>query len=174
MATPYGGAVTETDWGVDEGPHPIAADFPGGRSPAEPGELPEVIQLAADGWELAPDAPFLVFLPAVWPRDLRTWIPDRATRYSLDWSAATNRAGRVGWTPEVRASSDVDNVATLAEAGIGAPPPGRLWLLRPPPGFASVGDVLAAADDLADRCDVAPSCSPEYVDVVAETLRRRR
>jgi hypothetical protein len=166
--------VAETDWGFNEDPHPIAAnDADAGRSHLEPGELPEVTALAAEGWELAPDAPFLAFLPAVWPRGLRTWIPDRSTRYSENWSAETNQTERVEWTPEVRAVAEADEVTTLAEAGIDAPPRGRLWLLRPPPGFESVGDVLAAADALADRRDVAPGCSREYVDVVSDTLVSR-
>ena len=47
-----------------------------------PRALPEVAALLAQGWALPePDGPY-AFLPAVWPPELRCWLPDRLPRIS--------------------------------------------------------------------------------------------
>ncbi|MEV0158336.1 hypothetical protein AB0H57_32280 [Micromonospora sp. NPDC050686] len=69
-------------WGADQPPDPAAARA--AETDADglmPEQLPEVREPIARGWQLAPDAPMLVFLPLVWPPQQRTWVPDRATRY---------------------------------------------------------------------------------------------
>ena len=66
------------DWS-DDPPHPI--EQPELTGPARrPEELLEIQRLLSEGWELAPDAPVWVFLPAIWPRNERTWVPDRVSR----------------------------------------------------------------------------------------------
>ncbi|MFI7075350.1 DUF5956 family protein [Micromonospora sediminicola] len=136
------------DWGLDQPAHPAAAraaheDVDG--SPPE--QLPEVRELTGQGWQLAPDAPGYVFLPAVWPSELRTWVPDRATRYE-QWYEQDPKTHRVIGEQTVRCSgesrneTDNDHDWSLERVGITGRPRRRLWLLKPPPGYASVDEVL--------------------------------
>lgn len=74
------------DWGLHQPADPVAARTMNEDADGlEPEQLPEVRERTAQGEELAPDAPMLVFLPAVWPRALRTWVPDRASRHEASY-----------------------------------------------------------------------------------------
>ncbi|GAB3231901.1 DUF5956 family protein [Micromonospora halotolerans] len=162
------------DWGIDQPPDPAAdrADDVDGLTSEQ---LPEVRELTAQGWHLASDAPMLVFLPAVWPRKLRTWVPDRATRYEW-WYEQEPKTRRVireqtvhsSW--ESRNEVENDNDALLAETGVTGRPRGRLWLLKPPPGFDSVDDFLAELGRRADAAGIDGACSPQYVRFTTELL----
>lgn len=103
------------------------------------GELPEVQQLADRGWRAAPDAPYWLFLPAVWPAEHRCWLPDRLPRVSVA-SDGTDRV-IVPWTEEVAEDLYAETVAEARGAGLPAPPRGRLWLLRSP--WPSIGFTVA-------------------------------
>ncbi|SCF20257.1 DUF5956 family protein [Micromonospora mirobrigensis] len=164
------------DWGLDQLPDPAAARA--GEVDADgltPEQLPEVRELTARGWQLASDAPMLVFLPAVWPRELRTWVPDRATRYEW-WYEQDPKTRQVIREQTVRSSWESrnevenDNDALLAEAGVTGRPRARLWLLKPPPGFASVDDFLAELGRRADAAGIDGACSAPYVRFTAELL----
>ncbi|NES17060.1 MULTISPECIES: DUF5956 family protein [Micromonospora] len=163
------------DWGVDQSAHPAAARAPDVDG-LTPEQLPEVRELTARGWHLAPDAPMLVFLPAVWPRPLRTWVPDRAARYETwyeqnptTYEVLREQTMRSSW--ESRTEVDNDTDALLAKAGITRRPRGRLWLLKPPPGFADLDGFLTDLGRRADAAGIEGACSRQYVWFTAERLR---
>ncbi|GAB3402007.1 DUF5956 family protein [Flindersiella endophytica] len=161
------------DWGLGEPPHPVAGGH-AGRSELEPADLPEVRQLVGEGWELAPDAPMYVFLPAVWPAELRTWVPDRSTRYATNWrSSPSDPVSRVPWEEELRRDLEAGANRDLERVGIAPRPPDRLWLLRPPAGFARLDALLTyLAVEQAEQRGLDPSCNPAFVGFVGDELRR--
>src|SRR6478672_12308962 len=126
----------------------------GERRLLEPGEefqflraadLPEVQALAADGWHPASDAPWDYCLPAVWPAQHRSWVPDRLPRI-----VAASCVGHDGVERQWLVPGDVEDhdVFELRKAwaaegcGLPAPPVGRLWLLRSPWPTLGVAVVL--------------------------------
>lgn len=56
------------------------------------------------------------------------------------------------WSSWDHAEAERDVAALLRDAGVPARPPGRLWLLRPPPGR---GDLDEAVDRLAAGAEAA-------------------
>lgn len=102
-----------------------------------PQALPEVAALLADGWcLLGPDQRYSL-LPAVWPAQLRCWLPDRMPKV---WRVFDGGSVASVITDDehrrLRNRDDdpsADAAAELAEqAGLPAPPPDRIWLLRSP------------------------------------------
>jgi Family of unknown function (DUF5956) len=174
VTTPY-------DWGLDQAAR-SAADTaeeidPAAHLSAE--QLPEVRRLLADGWTLAPDAPMFAFLPAVWPADRRTWVPDRSAHVEQR-SVVTATTGRVRAhhtvpvSPAARAEAEDDVDALLAEAGITGRPRGRLWLLKPPPGYASVDAVLDEVGRRAAAAGLGGELTAAYVRLTTEVLDSAR
>jgi hypothetical protein len=174
----YAAAMDVTyDWGVDQPPDPAAeraseVDADG----LTPEQLPEVRELTAQGWQLASDAPLHAFLPVVWPRDLRTWVPDRATRYEW-WYEQDPKTRRVIREQTVRSSwesrNEVDNDTawSLERVGITGRPRGRLWLFKPPTGYASVEEVLDEVGRRAQQQGIGAEMSEPFVELTARTLR---
>ncbi len=156
------------DWGRDE--LPLRGEWPTTSLPAD--RLPGVLAARAEGWTLAPDAPVWAFLPAVWPPEHRCWVEDRSVRYvrvtctgappvSIPWSA---------WD-HVEGERDVNEL--LVESGVPPRPAGRVWLLRPPPGWPDLDTVLRSVTGAADAAGVEGACSPPFVAVTVEVLRSR-
>ena len=118
------------------------------RLPLPPDRLPEVAELVAEGWVLAPDAPVWAFLPAIWPPKRRTWVVDRSTRYADSYEISTGGVVRAE-----HAAMSVDDVAEIerdrddlaAAAGCPGRPHDRLWLLRSVAGHSpdQVCDLVA-------------------------------
>lgn len=166
------------DWGLGEPPNPAATKHANANIDGlRPYELPEVRELISQGWQLAPDAPMLAFLPAVWPSGLRTWIPDRATHYEQRYEKELKNRGPLrSWLVVISHESqaneedDIDNL--LARANVVGRPRGRLWLLKPPPGFVSVDDALDELGRQAAADGIATECSRSYVKNVARALHR--
>lgn len=97
------------------------------------GELPEVVAAGRQGFEPAPEAPMWCFLPVIWPDAHRAWVRDRRARTSVvGWD--DGRTQRVHWAATNYAEIEADLNRLLAELGLPPRPPGRIWLLRPPPG----------------------------------------
>ncbi|MFI7517733.1 DUF5956 family protein [Micromonospora echinofusca] len=145
-------------WGIDQPPDPAAARAADTDTDGlTPEQLPEVRELTARGWQLAPDAPMLVSSPRC---GLRSCVPGCRTGQP---------ATRSSW--ESRNEVENDNDALLADAGITGRPRGRLWLLKPPPGFTSVDDFLAELGRRADAAGIGGACSPEYVRFTRDVLR---
>lgn len=160
------------DWGVS-GPPLVLFDgqLSAPRSDAVVADLPEVRAALADGWFLAPANPTWVYVPALWPRFARAWLPDRSTHYMI--VACTGQpTRRVPWTSEVAAEMEQDANSDLQLCGLPARPPNRIWLLRPPPQYPDVEHTMghlvrAARHDGVD----APMLCPEMVEVAARELR---
>ena len=93
-------------------------------------ELPEVETLMRQGWRVLHPAPLHCLLPAAWPVQHRTWVPDRLPRVGMGGSNATY------WSEVVAIPDDDwydDHPAKNARAvGLPDPPPDRIWLLRSP------------------------------------------
>jgi hypothetical protein len=94
-------------------------------------ELPEVQTLASEGWRPLHEAPLYCLLPAAWPATHRTWVPDRRPRVSCGGTTASYY-GSVMPLPEDSAWEDDTAAQEAREAGLPAPPTGRLWLIRSP------------------------------------------
>ncbi|MBT2446295.1 hypothetical protein J7F03_04195 [Streptomyces sp. ISL-43] len=160
-------------WDEDGQPHGFSLRR-SGRSEQEPDRLPEVRELRKLGWELAPDAPSWAFLPYVWPQGARTWIRDRSTRWvvetCMDALLAITDVRCEPMTEEELRVITADEGTLLADAGVPAPPAGRLWLLRPVGPF---GDLAGLLDHLCARADgegVDLSLSRSLVALCAKEL----
>lgn len=106
---------------------PYAEGFP------QPEELPEVQALMRDGWRPLSSAPLHCLLPAAWPPEHRTWVPDRLPTV---WISGTTGEyeGRIV-APDDRLGDDgPEELAKAAahDAGLPDPPGGRIWLVRSP------------------------------------------
>ena len=122
-----------------------------------------------DGFEAAPDAPLWLFLPAVWPVESRAWIRDNRIRrlrtmiegrwVDLPWGTADYF--------EVEASEQ----DVIRSFGLPPRPPGRVWLLRPPPAVSDLGQTLQLLTDSARSAGVATEVTLEFFDHTARTLR---
>ncbi|MGC4748136.1 DUF5956 family protein [Micromonospora sp. DT201] len=160
------------DWGLDEPANPVA-DRAGEAAGLTPEQLPEVRELTARGWQLAPDAPLYAFLPAVWPRKLRTWVPDRATSYDTCYEqdpkthTVLPTQTRVAGPAEI----DEDHDWTLARVGITGRPRGRLWLLKPPHGYDSVDALLDEVWQRAQQQGIEATMNEPFVELTARTVR---
>lgn len=105
---------------------PYAEDFPSAD------ELPEVRELMRAGWVPLGSAPLHCLLPAAWPAELRTWVPDRLPRVTLG-GTSDRYFGTAGPLPEDEDYDPHADVAGCAEdVGLPEPPRDRIWLLRSP------------------------------------------
>jgi hypothetical protein len=128
------------DWGADQ---PYLKDsWP--SEPLPPERLPVVVAARSHGWHLAPDAPVWSFLPAVWPAHARAWVPDRAVRVVRLQCDDDRVDAVIPWSAWDHAEVEGDTNTLLSEAGLPPRPFGRLWLLRPPPGFDELDDAVDA------------------------------
>lgn len=158
------------DWGDEDPPHPYAVDRTHVTSTAD--ELPEVVRLHAEGWRLMSDSPALAFLPAIWPREQRTWVPDRSTHYVKLYSSAVGFIGREPWSEEEHATVWRDQVNLLADGGVPPPPRGRLWLLRLPGEFGSMDEFIDCLIEAAKRHQVLSACTPEFIAFARREIQR--
>lgn len=116
-----------------------------------PNDLPEVALLAKQGWRVAPDEPFLAFLPAVWPAEHRGWIHNRVPSVWICDGPEPSLAlsvDRDGWIQE---EGREDYPANLEGTGIPVPPLGRIWLLRSPFDGVTVSEIKMIIVSEAER-----------------------
>ena len=103
---------------------PYAQDFPAAE------ELPEVETLMHQGWRVLHPAPLHCLLPAAWPVQHRTWVPDRLPHVGMGGSNGAY------WSELVAMPVDDwydEHPAKNARAvGLPDPPTDRIWLLRSP------------------------------------------
>ncbi len=103
---------------------PYAQGFPSAE------ELPEVATLMRQGWRPLHGAPLYCLLPAAWPAEHRTWVPDRLPRVGTGGTTGTYWSEIVPIPDEDRHD---DYPAEQAQAvGLPDPPTDRIWLLRSP------------------------------------------
>lgn len=106
------------------GEDPYAADFPAAA------ELPEVQMLMRQGRRPLDGAPLHCLLPAAWPTEHRTWLPDRLPRVGMSGTTDTYGSEIVA-LPEGEDWRD-DYSEHARAAGLPDPPANRIWLLRSP------------------------------------------
>ena len=165
--------MTAADWGLDlldlvvPGAHlqddPVDSD--------DPADLPVVAAARSLGWEPAHEAPLWCFLPAVWDHGARAWVHDLRVRHEVG-GILGQELRRRPWSTWVYADIEADTNALLRECGLPPRPFGRVWLLRPPPGFASLAEVLDHLSDHAVASGQEITVTPGFVRVVADEVRR--
>ena len=114
-------------------PH-VVADGENWDNPG-PEVLPEVAALLIQGWRLLDGDPRHVMLPAIWPRELRCWLPDRLPQVSMSFDGQQSIVfpSDQPLHPRPRRMMDFDYKTELAaEVGLPKAPPGRIWLLKSP------------------------------------------
>ena len=160
------------DWGVDI--HP--ARFPGagdGRfAPTDsddPVDMPAVRVAREHGYEPAPEAPLWTFLPAVWPEAARAWIPDDRVRHAR--VACIGEPERVvPWSTADYFEMEAEANWMLAECGLPARPPGRLWLLKPPPGQESLERFVGLLLASSKRAGLPVMATAQFVEHIRQDL----
>lgn len=161
-------------WGLDESaaPHPeppeplpprlakmaalsardLVTDAADWESPG-PQALPEVAALLAQGWALLGEDPRHRMLPAIWPTELRCWLPDRMPKIYGMFNGQNSwviPAGQQDGPDHRHQTPDDFEIDLAAEVGLPPPPRGRIWLLRSP--WPSIG-LKMVLWLFARRCD---------------------
>jgi hypothetical protein len=161
--------MTEQEW-RDDAASPLSVNGP--RVPLPRSELPEVLELASQGWVLAHEAPIWVFLPAVFPRTHRTWLHDRSTWYFEEW------VDGVPQPPRPLPSDDVADVQRVyadhaARCGFVDWDASRIWMLRGGNGL-TVDQIIERIVRATRHNDAGPTPSPRLgriaADIVASSL----
>lgn len=137
----------------------------------DPADLPMVAAARALGWEPAHEAPLWSFLPAVWDHPARAWVHDLRIRHASG-ARYGEQPRRTPWSTWDYAWIEADANELLASCGLPPRPFGRLWLLRPPPGFGSIDEVLDHLSDHAVASGEEITVTPGFVRVVADEVRR--
>ena len=125
-----------------------------------PEALPEVAALMRSGWRLLEADPRHTLLPAVWPSHRRCWLPDRMPKVYTSFDGRTSRIIPVGQACHPgpgRGPAAPDDAELAAEAGLPAPPKGRIWLLRSPWSWVGLKVVLLLIGLRRDELDAADS-----------------
>ncbi len=162
---------------ADWGPALPELRIPGAAPGWEPVEsddatdLPAVAAARAHGWEPAHEAPLWCFLPAVWDHGARAWVRDLRVRHMRIVCDGTPPR-RVPWSAWDHADIEADANALLTSCGLPPRPLGRVWLLRPPPGFGSMGEALDHLGDHAVASGEEIMVTPGFVRVAADEVRR--
>lgn len=145
----------------DDGDTPVLSD--------DARALPLAVAARKAGFEVAPDAPFWLFLPAVWPVESRAWIRDNRVRHLR--TMVEGRVVGLPWGTADYLEMEADEQSSLRSVGIPPRPPGRVWLLRPPPGRADLDETLQLVAESARSVGVETEITREFVDHAARTLR---
>lgn len=104
-------------------------------------QIPGVQRGAPLGFEPVPGGLLFCFLPAVWPDAARAWVRDTRARFS-SMVCDEGPVQRMPWSTWTYLRTEAEANETLHECGLPPRPPGRVWLLRPPPAFASLSLTL--------------------------------
>jgi hypothetical protein len=133
--------------------------------------LPLVQAARAMGYEPAPEAPLWCFLPAIWRNDARAWVRDTRIRHQTV-SCGGKPASRVPWSTADYAEVEADTNDLLGECGLPPRPAGRVWLLRLPPGYFTLDDVMTRLMVAAEAAGADVMASARFVVHVDAELRR--
>lgn len=104
---------------------PYSQDVP------SPEELPKVQTLIREGWRPLHSAPLYCLLPAAWPSEHRTWLPDRLPKVGMSGTTDTYH-GAIVALPDDDTRHDDYPVAEARAVGLPDPPADRIWLVRSP------------------------------------------
>lgn len=159
------------DWGLDrlelyvpDGPGSFAVDSD------DPDAIPGVREARTLGFEPLTEAPLWCYLPAIWPNAARTWVRDARIRHA--GTSATDPEQRIPWSTAVYFEMEADYNRMIAAAGFPPRPPGRLWLLKPPPGFDTMDDVLIRLSEAAEAAGERIDLTPGFAGQVDAEVRR--
>ncbi len=137
----------------------------------DPRMIPQVHGALAQGYELAPDNPLWCFLPAIWPARARAWVRDARARHMMRSCEGRQPHQRLPWPAATYFEIEADTNALLTEYGLGPRPPGRVWLLRLPPGSGPLEEVLDAIVGSAYTPGL-DTLSPDFVEHTRRELQR--
>lgn len=134
--------MTGYDWGVEsaEAYFGLARSFKGIDSD-DPRDLPAVAEAITLGYEPATEAPMYCYLPAIWPVHARAWVRDNRVRHATSMNP-DGTPFRLPWSTADYFEIEADYNGFLATCGVPPRPAGRVWLLKPPPGFADLDSAL--------------------------------
>lgn len=124
-------------------------------------DLPLARLARAHGFEVAPDAPMWMFLPVVWPPAARVWIRDSRVRHLrtyVDGELVELPCTTADYLDAVEADHDF----LAAVLPLPKRPAGRVWLLRPPPGHASIEETVSQLSDSSWAAGAHPDQSPDF------------
>jgi len=163
--------MVAADWGLDTEetsfahvPHdrcePIDSD--------DPAMLPQAQAARAQGYEPAHEAPMWCFLPAIWPESARAWVRDTRVRHAS--GSCDGRAWRAPWSAADHAEIEVDTNEMLRRCGLPPRPAGRVWLLKPPPGFTNLQETLGHLGRTAELAGLDAMASRSFVEHVEREL----
>lgn len=134
---------------------PYAQDFPAAA------ELPEVKMLVRSGWRPLESAPLYCLLPAAWPVEHRTWVPDRLPKVGMGGTTDCYSSDIVP-LPDDEDWHD-DKPAEQARAvGLPEPPTDRIWLLRTPWPRIPVQVIYEIIWSVVERCDTRDEIAQMY------------
>ena len=132
------------------------------------GTLSLAVAARVDGFEVAPDAPLWLFLPAVWPVESRAWIRDNRVRQlrtmtkgrwdDLPWSAADYFEVEASEQEVIRSTA----VASPSRTGV---------VVAPTDGSQRLGADPPTAERGAESAGVAADVTPQFLDQTVRTLR---
>lgn len=165
--------MVAADWGADDD-EPYAAGRWASRDSVDgddPKALPEIQAAMPEGFEPEPEGLLWCFLPAIWPPDARTWVPDRRVRYMRRFCYDDAKPRRIPWSAATYFEIEQDINVCLSGAGIGSRPSGRIWLLKPAPGFKSLEPMLAGLAHSADAAGLMITVTPEFAQHVDAQVR---
>lgn len=152
------------DWGLDSHSFRVRGVHScfGSVDSDDPAAIPEVQAALEQGYEPAPEAPMWCFLPAIWPDHARAWVRDTRVRHSLV-SCGGEPDRRVPWSAADYADIESETNMDLVACGVPPRPAGRLWLLKPPPGFDRLEETLCDLDASATAAGQDDPASVGYV-----------
>jgi hypothetical protein len=131
-------------------------------------------ELPSGTWVLPHDAPHLAFLPAVWPRHAKRWVPERPER-TFTW-VCTDREGRVtseGTRPvtdEEFADYEAWMNDGLVHQGLPPRPPDRTWWLRLPIGYSTIEEVVGVCQPRVTGRGIPIEDGPQFMQAMSEAI----
>lgn len=160
-------------WDEPADPHPLANEFASDGPVADPGlDLPEIAAMGERGWRLIEcESPGNAAFAALWQPAQRSWLPDRRVP---TWEVHHD-VGRVEYrkaTAEEIAQFERDFANAMEARALPPPPRGRLWFVRLPNSWQSVGDYV---EDLYRRVDaegLEEFAGSAWNDFVREQIER--
>lgn len=131
--------------------------------------MPEVQSARDQGYELAPQDPTWVFLPALWPESERIWIPDTRVRYR-QVRCQGELPQTFPWPAVQYFREEAYMNELLADCGVAPRPAGRLWLLRPPSGYSTLSALLRPIVESAEEVGIRVVPGRAYFEHVHDAL----
>lgn len=134
--------MPEPSWGIDDPPGPFrSADGVADADSDDVNDVPAVAEARTLGYFPAHEAPLWCFIPAIWPSAARAWTPDVRIRHKTRGATAGSRVF-LPWSAYDHFSIEDETNLLLARVGLPPRPGGRIWLLKPPPGYDDLDAVL--------------------------------